>query len=146
MKTAAVVTYMGLLFCLTCTENIHNLLHYYDLRFQWTGQPDVKPFFNFSDYPFSSPGYLQQKAGHAFCFFWLATFFHWIFKRLTTVFLFSVAYASFTEIAQLYFSRTGCLLDVCYDSVGILLFIFIGKSLHYMDRSKSKWQSNSTHH
>lgn len=144
MKIAIVATYMGILFCLTCTENFHDLLNYHDLKFQWISQPDLKPFFNLTDYPFSSPGYLQQKAGHAFCFFWLAVSFYWLFKRLHTAFLFSIGYATFTEMAQLYFSRTGCLLDVCYDSAGILLFIFIGRGLTYKDRSTLKSHMNST--
>ena len=135
----------GNIILFTCTENIHDLLTYYDLRFQWTSQPDVQLFINFSDYPFSSPDYIQQKAGHAFCFFWLAVSFHWKFKRVNTVFLLSVAYAAITEIAQLYFSRTGCLLDVGYDSAGIILFLLIYKGLNDSSRSRTFWHSNSTH-
>lgn len=83
MKIIVIVSYMGMLFCLTCTGNFHDLLNYYDLRFQWVSQP---------------------------------------------------------------FSRTGCLLDVCYDSIGILLFVLISKILTYKNRSSVKSQSNSTYH
>ncbi|MGM0829994.1 MAG: hypothetical protein ACQEU4_17370 [Bacillota bacterium] len=36
-----------------------------------------------------------------------------------------VCFAFFTEVAQLFFSRTGCLLDVAYDTVGVIVFIAI---------------------
>ena len=128
---------MGILFCLTCTESLHNLLNHHTLKFHWTGKPDVKLFLNFSDYPFNSPGYIKQKAGHAFCFFWLAFSYKSIFRKQYTVFFCAVSYAFITEIAQLFFSRTGCLLDVGYDAAGIIMFIAVYRTFHWRGRLRS---------
>lgn len=136
MRGLSIAVYIVILFCLTCSEDFYVLMTKYELKFKWISRPDFRLFFNFTEYPFSSPYYIGQKAGHAFCFFWLAFSFSWVFKRLFPVFLFSVGYALFTEVAQLFFSRTGCLLDICYDSAGVLFFVTIRKILQYIKLRK----------
>lgn len=123
LRAAGIIVYMGLLFCLTCTENLQTLLNNHMLIFKLDTEPDFGSFFNFTDYPFQSPAYIQQKLSHALCFFWLAFTYKWVFRKLSTVFFYSVCFAFFTEVAQLFFSRTGCLLDVAYDTVGVIVFI-----------------------
>ncbi|WP_171050969.1 VanZ family protein [Bacillus sp. BHET2] len=142
MNKIVVVIYMGILFCLTCTESLHEFVEHQALTFQWTGDPELKSFINFTDYPFSNPSYIKQKVGHAFCFFWLAYSFILVLRNQYMIFFCSVSYALFTESAQLFFSRTGCLLDVGYDTAGILMFFVVYRILHWRVSPKSTLQPN----
>lgn len=84
----------------------------------------------------SDPTYLSQKLGHVLSFFLLAFIGYWAWKSLGLVMMVSLAAALSTEVAQLYFSRSGRLLDVGFDLAGMLLFIVLFliyrfiKSLH----------------
>ncbi|MFP3361989.1 VanZ family protein, partial [Planococcus sp. SIMBA_143] len=64
----------------------------------------------------------KNEMGHGMFFF----LFSFLLSRVTysykVVLALGVSYALVTEIAQLFFTRTGCLLDVFYDSIGVLSY------------------------
>jgi VanZ family protein len=124
LRVLILLIYGLFIFILTCTRDLRGL--YIDLTptFQWVAQPNYLVFFELQ-YPFHNPGYIVQKVGHIAAFFLLAAILYWAVKQLSVVFIVAVTYALFTEVAQLYFSRTGNLLDVGYDILGVLFFILI---------------------
>lgn len=135
MKVIATLSFGILIFLLTCTENVQELVFYQHLHFKLNPNPDFTKFLNFTGYPFGSPLYFTQKIGHGLFFF----LFSFLLNRVTNKFLIvipiSIGYALITEIAQVYFSRTGCLLDVFYDSVGIFSYfalrVLLSQKKHY---------------
>ncbi len=140
MKVLAVFLFSLLIFILTCTKNVHDLILYQQVYFQWNDQPDFSKFFVFTDYPFHSSTYVFQKMGHGMFFFLFSFFLSRVTFSYKVVFAVGVSYALVTEIAQLFFSRTGCLLDVVYDSIGVVSYcalILISK-LHYFHQVGAK--------
>jgi VanZ family protein len=125
MRVIIALLFSVLIFILTCTENVHEFILHQQLHFQWNQDPDFRTFFNLTDYPFDTPIYQSQKIGHGMFFF----IFSFLLNRVTTnvyyVISIAIPYAFMTEIAQLFFARTGCLLDVLYDSIGVLSYCFI---------------------
>ncbi|WP_413787080.1 VanZ family protein [Rossellomorea sp. YZS02] len=114
-----------LIFLLTCTENVHELILYQQLHFRIKPHPDFHTFLAFTGYSFSSLNYITQKIGHGIFFFLFAVLLSRVMQNSINVIILSIGYAFVTEIAQLYFSRTGCLLDVFYDSIGVLFYFFV---------------------
>ncbi|PFA67302.1 hypothetical protein CN378_10665 [Bacillus sp. AFS015802] len=125
MRVLAVLLFGVLIFILTCTKSVQDFIFYRQLYFQWNPHPDFSKFLDFSSYPFDSPTYVFQKMGHGMFFF----LFSFLLRRVTYTFKFvftiGCSFAFATEFAQLFFSRTGCLLDVLYDSVGVLSYCSI---------------------
>ncbi|WP_374054977.1 VanZ family protein [Rossellomorea sp. FM04394] len=122
MRLLVAFMYCSFVFILTCTQSITKLAVEGRPSFQWNPDPDFLSFLDFHSYPFYSQAYLTQKSGHAIAFFFLAFVIHLAVRKASIGFILSVAFGLFTEIAQLYFSRTGCLLDVGYDVVGITFY------------------------
>ncbi|MGM0841758.1 MAG: hypothetical protein ACQEWE_13565 [Bacillota bacterium] len=60
--------------------------------------------------------------GHGLFFFLFSLLLSRVTIKFLIVITISILYALITEIAQLYFSRTGCLLDVFYDSLDVLSY------------------------
>lgn len=83
----------------------------------------------------SDPTYLSQKLGHVLFFFFLAYLGYWAWRSLGLVMMVSLAAALSTEVAQLYFSRSGRLLDVGFDLAGMLLFISLLFFYRFIKRS-----------
>ncbi|MFI8688040.1 VanZ family protein [Rossellomorea sp. NPDC077527] len=138
MKVLTVFLFGVFIFILTCTKNVHELILYQQIYFQWNGQPEFNHFLDFTGYPFHSPTYLLQKIGHSMFFFLFSFFLSRLFFSLNAVFVIGVIYGLLTEFAQLFFSRTGCLLDVFYDSMGVLSYCtlaFISK-VHYFHKDE----------
>ncbi len=50
MNKIVIVLYMGILFCLTCTESLHELVGHQALTFEWTENrgTDLKNNYNFN--------------------------------------------------------------------------------------------------
>ncbi|NMH67553.1 VanZ family protein [Bacillus sp. RO3] len=125
MRYVLAIFYGIFVWILTCTESIEKLFREGRPSFLWNPDPDLKSFLDFDSYPFDSPAYLTQKSGHIMAFYLLAFFTHSALRKASVVFILSASFGLFTEASQLFFSRTGCLLDVGYDVMGITLyFIF----------------------
>lgn len=125
MRLLVAFIYCSFVFILTCTQSITKLVVEGGPSFQWNSDADLMRFFDFHSYPFQSQAYLTQKSGHAIVFLFLAFLIHHAVRKASIVFIISIAFGLFTEIAQLYFSRTGCLIDVGYDVIGITLYFII---------------------
>lgn len=125
MKSIIVGIYLFVLFLFTCMENLNLFLTDYQITFRFNPFPDASSFFHNDLIYVSEPTYLSQKLGHILTFFFLACLVYWAWKSLRLVVMVSLASALSTEVAQLYFSRIGRLLDVGYDLAGMLLFIVL---------------------
>lgn len=125
MKSSIVGIYLVCLFIFTCTESLSWLLTDYQISFRFNPHPDGNSFFHNDLMNGVNPTYLTQKLGHVLFFSLLAYLVYWAWKSLGLVVMISTAAALSTEVAQLYFSRSGRLLDVGFDLVGMLLFFII---------------------
>lgn len=125
MRSIIVGFYLFCLILVTCTESLSLLLTDYEISFQFNPSPDARSFFHNDLINVSDPTYIIQKSGHFLFFFFLAYLVYWAWKSLGLVIMVSLAAALSTEVAQLYFSRSGRLLDVGYDLAGTLLFFVL---------------------
>ncbi|MGM0877172.1 MAG: VanZ family protein [Bacillota bacterium] len=114
-----------MIFVFTCTESLFSLFTEQKVRFQFNRQPTLSDFFINDLTSFSDITYLIQKLGHFICFFFLAILLYWAWQRWLLVVLISFGLAFLTEVAQLFFSRSGRLLDVLYDVAGLMLFFVL---------------------
>jgi VanZ family protein len=125
LRLLVVLLYCSNLFILTCIESLSGLFEEGTISFQWVPNPEYMTFFDFHSYSFNEPSYIFQKVGHGAAFFILAAVVYWAVRNVAAAFITSVTFAFSTEIMQLHFSRTGCLLDVGYDTVGILCGLLV---------------------
>lgn len=141
MRVLVAVSYGILIFILTCTKSLTYLVVEGRPVFEWNPDPDFMSFFTVSSFPFQSSAYIIQKAGHAAAFFVLALVVHSVVKKAVIGYVISSMIGLCTEIAQLFFSRTGCLLDVGYDVAGITMYFVaycIIRALLYLPSSIRK--------
>jgi hypothetical protein len=66
---------------------------------------------------------------------------HFTIRKGSSGFILSVDFGLFTEIAQHYFSMSGCLLDVGYDVLGISLYFILDTVNQKIRLLSSKAQS-----
>jgi len=125
LRSTIVGIYLIGLIVFTCTESLSLLLTEYEISFRFNPYPDGNSFFHNNLMNVSDPTYLSQKLGHVLSFFLLAFIGYWAWKSLGLVMMVSLAAALSTEVAQLYFSRSGRLLDVGFDLAGMLLFVVL---------------------
>ena len=125
LKSFLVGIYLFCLFVFTCTESLSLLLSDYEVTFRFNPFPDGLSFFHNDLINASDPTYISQKLGHFLFFLLLAYLVYWAWKSVGLVVMVSVAAALSTEVAQLYFSRSGRLLDVGFDLAGMLLFLVL---------------------
>jgi hypothetical protein len=116
---------------MTCMASITDLIEHQQIRFLVTDQPDFRNFFEYRSFLYNDPVYISQKSGHALRFLILAVLLMTLFHSLKVVVHVSWTFALFTELAQMFLSSTGCLIDVMYDLGGILIFFMI----HFLSRS-----------
>lgn len=137
LRSIIVGIYLFCLIVFTCTESLSLLLTDYEITFRFNPFPEAMSFFNNDLIYVSDPTYISQKLGHIISFAFLAYLVYWAWKSLGLVVMVSLASALSTEVAQLYFSRSGRLLDVGYDLAGMLLFIVLlffywfAKNIHW---------------
>ncbi|WP_409252182.1 VanZ family protein [Bacillus sp. SCS-153A] len=130
LRLLVVFLYLSLLFVLACTASLTDLIEHGQVKFAVDTKPDFYSFFEFRSFDYSHPLYIGQKSGHAISFFMLAALLMTFYNSLKAVFYVTWSFAFFTEIIQLFFSRTGCLVDVIIDISGVLLFLIV----YYMSR------------
>lgn len=118
----AVFLFGVLIFILTCTKDVQDLILYRQIYFQLNDPLDFCKVFDFTGYPFRSPTYVLQKIGHGMNFFIFTFLLNKMTKKIYIVLFTAIVYALVTEIAQVFFMGTGCLLDVLYDSIGICFY------------------------
>ncbi|WP_216775210.1 VanZ family protein [Metabacillus halosaccharovorans] len=135
MRSIIVGIYLFCLIVFTCTESLSLLFTDYEISFRFNPHPDGSSFFHNDLLNVSDPTYLSQKLGHVLFFSLLAFLGYWAWKSLGLVVMVSLAAALSTEVAQLYFSRSGRLLDVGFDLAGMLLFIVLVFFYRFIKRS-----------
>lgn len=124
LRLLVVFLYLGLLVLMTCTASVTHLIHNLEIKFIMTEDPDFLSFFEYR-FNYTERYYLVQKTGHFVSFFLLAAMLMVFFTSLRCVMTVSLTAALFTEFAQLFFSRTGCLVDVIYDLMGAGAFLIL---------------------
>lgn len=123
LKVFVVFIYIGMLIIFTCTESLFLLITEQKLHFHFNRHPNLADFFMNDLGSLNDITYVIQKLGHFIFFFFLAMLLYWALRRWILVILISFGLAFLTEVAQLYFSRSGRLLDVLYDMAGLMVFV-----------------------
>lgn len=118
------ILWMGVLFILTCSKSLADLLFYFYIDFHVVAQPNWSSLLSFNPDDLQVPFYYVSKTGHFIGFGFLALLVsQWTSGR--RAFGFALTYALLTEILQLYFGRDGRLVDVGIDLLGIGLFLLL---------------------
>ncbi|WP_276731860.1 VanZ family protein [Bacillus sp. (in: firmicutes)] len=105
-----------------CTDSFSGMVVSQTVAFHVQPHPDLSRFLDMDFTELAIPEALIQKTGHAFSFFVL-TYLLWKQRgSVKSAAAGSFAFAFFTEVLQLFFSRNGCIRDVLIDTVGIVLF------------------------
>lgn len=107
---------------LTCVSDFFGLLQMETIQIRWTWHPEFSQLLQIPKTLEQS--YLLQKCGHILAFLILTIVVPKV-TRKTGVYL--ILFAFLTELLQLYFGRSGRFLDVGYDTMGILLGLFISQ-------------------
>ncbi|TYS17798.1 hypothetical protein FZC78_08055 [Rossellomorea vietnamensis] len=124
MRLLVVFLYLGLLTLMTCTASVTALIHNLEIKFIMTEDPDFLSFFEYR-FNYTERYYIVQKFGHFVSFFLLAAMLMVFFTSFRCTMAVSLTAAFFTEFAQLFFSRTGCLVDMIYDLMGAGTFLIL---------------------
>ncbi|MBM7606278.1 VanZ family protein [Metabacillus crassostreae] len=140
MKVWIFWVFLSFLFLATCTESLSLLILQQKVTFNFTINPPVWDFFR-NDLTLEDPTYVIQKIGHIFSFFIFGVLIYWVWRSIQVVLSISFTVALSTEVAQLFFSRSGRLLDVIYDLSGIFLFLLFFECFHVI---KILLRSNQT--
>lgn len=120
MRVIFMCCWSAVMFAFLFTSDLIALLDHGALDIHITSHPD---FAFFDIYEFHVDVVIQ-KIGHLFMFaIWLLAIFIGV-KRLKTAVWITVGLALVSELIQPYFTRDGRLLDVGFDSVGVLLMAF----------------------
>lgn len=110
----------------TFTSDLLSLLtgDYIGLRIN--AHPNFSDLFLYNDINLSSKFYVVTKIGHAFYFF-IFTIIMTFMYRMRTAIWWGVVLAVSSEILQLYFMRSGRIVDMIYDMSGVLAGIIFLK-------------------
>ncbi|WP_338788128.1 VanZ family protein [Metabacillus sp. FJAT-53654] len=138
MKIFIVMLYIGMLLLFTCTESLFLFITEHELHFQFTRYPNFADFFLNDLSSLNDITYVIQKLGHFICFFFLAMLLYWALQHWLLVVVISVGFAFLTEVVQLFFSRSGRLLDVVYDVAGLMVFIGVYLCFRFVEWLFSK--------
>jgi VanZ family protein len=123
MRSFLILVWCAVILLFTCTASFHDLVQYGVVKFQWSGQPQFAMFL--SPLPDGlSRGIFIQKVGHVITFHLLTLLLLLKFRSKINILLLAASFASLTEILQLYFTRSGRLVDIGLDLIGI--FIALG--------------------
>lgn len=120
------VTFALLFLCLfTFTESLQLLITQHTVSFHYQPNPTFSQFFHNDIMYLQDRSYFVQKLGHFSYFFSLAMLIYWAWEKHSIVFLVTLSSAIATEIGQLFFSRSGRLLDIGYDMAGVCFFYIL---------------------
>ncbi len=125
MRFLMVIFFAAIIFVFTCTASFTQFIHDGTILFRFTMNPNWSELLLYNLSHFQNPSYVIQKLGHMTCFFIFTGILMNYFHNLKKATFLAFSYAVFTEIAQLFFTRDGRLLDVGYDSIGIVTFVLL---------------------
>ena len=132
MKVLVTVLWLGILFVLTCSKSLADLLLHFSVGFHVVGHPEWSSLLIFNREDLHVPFYYVSKFGHFVGFGFLGLLLSWWSSKRKAISL-ALAYAIFTEVLQLYFGRDGRLVDAGIDFSGIMTFLLV-KRLMSVDR------------
>lgn len=121
--------YMLIILVAICNADPYAFLYEQTVSFNINLSPFFLDLFLVEDISLTSSFYLIQKVGHLSVFGLLYIFLLRGFNNVKTALLVSITFAFATEIAQLYFNRTGRLVDVAIDLIGIFLAYYLSKKI-----------------
>ncbi|WP_336990477.1 VanZ family protein [Bacillus infantis] len=143
MRILFVVMMSVFIFVCTCSSNFADLRDSGEVHFKWQGNPSFEelllPWPSGADKNFA-----YQKAGHALAFFMLTGGLLSLIPQAYSAIIAAI-YALATEFLQLYFMRSGLLLDVMVDCGGISLALLVYsliKSAAGQSRQKKSMSQN----
>jgi VanZ family protein len=119
---------MAFIFVATCTSDPHAFLYQQVVSIKIDPSPVFADLFIIGDIPLTSGFYLIQKTAHVLGFGLFYILLLRGFNNMKIAFIISGSYAFLTEVLQLYFSRSGRLVDVGIDLAGICLAYLLCKS------------------
>lgn len=119
---------MAFIFVATCTSDPHAFLFQHVVSFKIDSSPVFADLLIIGDIPLTSGFYLIQKTAHVIGFGLLYILLLRGFNNIKIAFVISGLYAFTTEFLQLYFNRSGRLVDVGIDLVGIYLAYLLCKA------------------
>ncbi|WP_172370109.1 VanZ family protein [Sporosarcina jiandibaonis] len=123
-----ILVYMAFIFVATCTSDPHAFLYRQVISFKIDSSPVFIDMFIIGDIPWTSGFYWIQKTAHVLGFGLLYILLLRGFNNMKFAFVISGSYAFITEVLQLYFYRSGRLVDVGIDLVGIYLSYLLYES------------------
>lgn len=121
--------YMLVILVAICNADPHAFLYEQVIRFNMNPSPSFADLFIVDRIYLTNSFYLIQKVGHLSVFGLLYIFLLRGYHNAKTALLVSITFAFATEIAQLYFNRTGRLVDVAIDLIGIFLAYSLSKKI-----------------
>jgi VanZ family protein len=111
------------LFIALFTRDLHAFLYNDEISFLFNPNPNLSDLFtdSFHDTPF----YYLAKSGHIFMFTVLVLLLYSHCRRLVITILVGIFLAIGSEVLQLFFNRTGRVLDMFIDGIGIMLGVVL---------------------
>jgi len=110
----------------TFTSDLLSLLTGDYIGLTYRPNPDFTELFIYNDINLTSKFYVVTKIGHAFYFFIFTLILTFMYRMRTAIWC-GVALAVSSEIVQLYFMRSGRIVDMMYDVSGIVAGIIFLK-------------------
>ncbi|MCJ0929834.1 VanZ family protein [Virgibacillus halodenitrificans] len=121
MRIVAMICWSLIMFTFIINSNLLTLLEEGNINLNITEQPQ---FAFFEIYQLRADVVIR-KVGHLFMFAMWLLFIYIGVKRLKVAVWITLSLALVTEILQPYFTRDGRLLDVLFNSAGVLLMAFL---------------------
>jgi VanZ family protein len=123
MKRLFFLGWLTYLFIALFTEDLHAFLYNHEINFLFNPHPNLTDLFadSFHDTPF----YYLAKSGHIFMFAVLVLLLYSNCRRLGVTILVGIVLAIGSEVLQLFFNRTGRVLDMFIDGIGIMLGVVL---------------------
>ncbi len=136
VKKFFLLGWLTYLFVALFTKNLHAFLYNHEINFLFNPRPNLTELFadSFHDTPF----YYLAKSGHIFMFAVLVILLYSNCRRLGVTLLVSIVLAIGSEVLQLYFNRTGRVLDMLIDGIGIMLGVVL-LIMHFGLRGTSRY-------
>jgi VanZ family protein len=142
LRSVALLIWAGLIFLLTCTESMEQLLQQGMITFTWRKFPNWDEFW----YPLPTTldaTFISRKLGHSLSFFILSLLILFVTLSKQKMLVISLFYSIATEVLQLFFNRGGRLFDIGFDGLGVAAALIIVISIPLV-QEKSLTKSSQT--
>jgi hypothetical protein len=123
MKRLFLLGWLTYFFVALFTKDLQAFLYNHEINFLFNSRPNLTELFakSYSGNPF----YYLAKGGHIFMFSVIVLLLYSNCRRLGVTIMFSIFLAIGSEVLQLFFNRTGRVLDMMIDGTGIILGVIL---------------------